>query len=348
MIFLGNPASRHLETWRALYARRGRSVDALFTVHRPLGQFPVERRIAAGGKYASYALLGLWLRGLGKAGLIHAHGASGYGLAALLSGRRYGVTIYGSEVLGTHGRVYRAMVHRVLKGACFITVTADAAAARIRAIDPALGSKLLCFHTGIDPVVLAAVATAPAATSAPGAIRVLCIRNCGPQYRTREILAALQSVVETVPRFTLAVPLGNGDRGYFARLQAEFAAPWIDFIDDALPHAAFLERIRDADLCINFPLADQASATLIEAVWLDRIIVTADLDAYASLFACTADYGGWRIVRDPAHLGRVLAATLQSLDTARPGAGTGAALVAAHYGAAAAAAQLDPILELAS
>ncbi len=348
MIFLGNPASLHLATWRALYALRGREVEELFTIHPPRGGFPVQRRMALGGKVLSYVLLGLWLRISGQNDLVHAHGASGYGLSALISGRSYGVTIYGSELLARHGRLYNAMVRQVLRNARFVTVTSEEAAQRAREIEPALGDRLLCFHTGIDTARLERIAAERTPQRVPGPVRVMCLRNCGPQYRTREIVAALASMVDRLPPFLLTVPLGNGDPVYFARLRAEFAAPWIDYIDEPLSHEVFLSHIRDADICINFARSDQTSATLVEAIYLDRLIVTADLDAYATLFAQTADYGGWRVARDEGELAHTFAAAVMAVaQGVAPRALGGAELIAGHYSMAAGAAHLDPILKLA-
>lgn len=344
MIFLGNPASRHLETWRALYGLRGRAVHSLFTVHPPRGQFQTERRVALGGKLLSYILLGLRLRG-GR-GTLHAHGASGYGLCALLSGRPYVVTVYGSELLATRGRLYAAMVRHVLRRARFVTVTSPAAADRALAIEPRLAGRLLCFHTGIDLRGLDAIAAAASDRDEAAPVRAMCIRNCGPQYRTREVLAALRTVAEHLPPFMLMVPLGNGDRAYFDRLRVDYPDPWIDYIADDLPHAAFLAHIRDADICINFPLSDQTSATLIEAICLDRPILTPLLDAYADLHAQTRGYGGWRIARDEAALAQAFAGAVRSVAAGERGPTGGAALVAAHYGLQAAAAHLTPLLEL--
>lgn len=352
MIFLGNPASPHLDTWRALYARRGRAIAALYTIHAPRDQFPIEHRVVAVGKALSYVALGLWLRRRARrGGAVHAHGASGYGLAALLSGRPYVVTIYGSELLATRGRLYAAMMRCVLRHAAIVTVTSHAARKRLREIDPALCGKVLCFHTGVDPTRLAGVAAEHAQGKSSGPVRAMCIRSCGPQYRSREIILAVRSVAGEAPPFSLAVPLGNGDPAYFARLRAEFDEPWLEFIDEALPHEAFLASIRDAEICINFPRSDQTSATLIEAVWFDRPVLTANLEAYAEFFAHTAGYKGWWIVDDEAALGRAFVAMVRAAMEARTGpppSSRGAALIATHYGPDAAAEHLDPILEVSA
>lgn len=350
MIFLGNPASPHLDTWRALYARRGRAVAALYTVHAPRGHFPAERRITLVGKALSYVALGLWLRRATRGLVLHAHGASGYGLAARLSGRPYVVTIYGSELLASRGRLYAAMIRGVLRHARIVTVTSRAAAERVCEIDPAVRNRVLCFHTGIDPKRLEKVAADRPAIRASGPVRAMCIRSCGAQYRTREIILAVKSVAGAAPPFILSVPRGNGDPAYFARLRAEFDEPWLEFVDAALPHEAFLASIRDAEICINFPHSDQTSATLVEAVWFDRPILTAGLNAYADFFSHTVDYRGWRIADDEAALARGFLEMVRAavMDRGRARAtGHGAALIAAGYSPEAAAEHLDPILKVA-
>ena len=350
MIFLGNPASPHLDTWRALYALRGRAVAALYTVHAPRGQFPLERRIAMVGKVLSYVALGMWLRRATRGLALHAHGASGYGLAARLSGRPYVVTIYGSELLASRGRLYAAMIRSVLRHAQVVTVTSRAAAERAREIEPAVRNRLLCFHTGIDPQRLERIAAERPAGRPSGPVRTLCIRSCGAQYRTREVILALKSVAGEAPPFVLSIPLGNGNPAYFARLKVEFQEPWLEFIDAALPHETFLAGIRDAEICINFPRSDQTSATLIEAVWFDRPILTAGLDAYADFFSHTVDYRGWRIADDEAALARAFVQMAWAAVADRGGgasSGHGATLIAAGYGPEAAAKHLDPILQVA-
>lgn len=338
MIFLGNSASSHLETWVNLYRLRRQEVGSLYSVHPLQGQFRAERRVTLGHKLPSYALLGCMLRFAKGHEPIHAHGASGYGLSALLSGRPYVVTIYGSELLPSRGPAYLRLVRAVLRRARAITVTSRTAMQRVIEICPSVEGKTHCFHTGLDIQKLQRVAALAKAEPEPGPIKLMCIRNCAPNYRTAEVLTALRTIVHDVPDFRLMVALGNGDPAYFTRLRSEFADPWVTYLDGIVPNEAFLARIRDTDICVNFPIADQASATLLEAVFFGKLIVTNRLDAYADILGRTAGYEGWRLIADAADLPGVLARAIRDQAVApRVSRGDGAAFISQNYGLAAAA-----------
>ena len=284
MIFLGNPDSRHLDTWRKLYKLRGQTITRFCSIHPLQDQYPIETRIAWRGKPLSYVLLGLALRREGRGGEpLHAHGASGYGLSALLSGRPFIVTVYGSELLHGRGKTYLAMVRAIFRAARAITVTSRTARDRVIQLCPTLADKTHLFHTGVDLGKLALVADAVPEKHEHKLVQLMCIRNCASHYRTVEVLDALRTIVADVAPFRVIVPLGNGDPDYFARLRRDYPDPWIQYIDDIIPNEAFLTLMRNVDICVNFPLSDQTSATLLEALYLDRVIVTCNLEAYEDL-----------------------------------------------------------------
>lgn len=302
MIFLGNPESRHLATWRELYRRRGVSVDELCSIHALRSQFDKEQRVSVLGKSISYGCLGLWLRRHHPKSMLHAHGASGYGLSAYLSGLPYIVTVYGSEILRSHGVLYSNMIRKVLERARAITVTSAAATKRVAMIDPRLEKKVRCFHTGLDIKALDAAKDHRQVKFSRKELTLISIRNCAAHYRIREILLALRSIAGEVPSFRCIIPLGNGDMKYFSDLKSEFSDDWAEFIDYMLPHTQFMTEIMDADICLNFPESDQTSSTLLEAMYFDRFIVTNRLDAYAPLLTQAGAYPGWSVVEDDAYL----------------------------------------------
>lgn len=287
--FFGNQASVHLATWRRLYDLLGRAITGFWSIHALSGDYPAERGLPPSRlpKLLLYAWLGLRARRAlrGRDVLVHAHGASGYGLAALLCGRPYVVTVYGSEVFDERrSALYRFMVRLVLRRARAVTVTTPHARDYIAATFGIPLARLHYFHTGIDVAALDALpVTAPAGD---GGRRVLSVRNAAPHYRTEAIIAAfLAATAGRSAGDTLTVIEGNGDKAYWALLQERFGtAPGVRFRPGLVPHGEFLRLMAAHDICVSFPLSDQLSTTLVEALYLGKVLVCADLASYAPLW----------------------------------------------------------------
>lgn len=295
MIFLGNAASFHLQTWRNIYALCGEPVTALHSIHPVKGDFPEECSVTAPVKFLAYAALGLRLSRLSSDAMLHAHGASGYGFAALLSGRRYIATIYGSEILRPQRFVYRRMMRAILKGAAAITVTSIAARDRIVEIDRKVSEKTFLFHTGIDTRETAEVEIGALATSGDK-LRIMLVRNVAPHYRTREVLSAVSEAIGDRKDIEVIIPIGNGDKNYFSHIRSLFPDSRFTFLDQSINHSDYLGLIATSDICINFPISDQVSTSLLESLYFDRIVVTNRLEAYADLLDLTKNTGDWIVV----------------------------------------------------
>ena len=349
MIFLANSASFHLKTWRSIYGAIGHSTEQLLTVHPTKQDFSLERRINFGVKFFSYAALGLFLRLSSQSTPLHAHGASGYGLSALLSGRKYIVTIYGSEIFGIHSWPYQRMVKQILASADVITVTSTLARARVLEIVPTATNYVNTFHTGIDIDQIEKYArdNLHSNMAANGRINILSIRNSAPVYDTREILKAVDHLRGRFPQLHLTVPLGNGDLSYFLELQSEFPVDWITFLPRQLPHEELLALMLSADICVNFPVTDQVSTTLLEAVYLNKKIVTCNLPTYAELFDKTDDFEGWYIAKNRrALIDNISDACLDCQVKGKKMMSGGASLIKTHFNIKTAEQSLRKILEI--
>jgi glycosyltransferase involved in cell wall biosynthesis len=342
MIFLGNPASYHLQTWRQIYALCGETTDELRSVHLRCGSTGGSLLPLSGP--LSYAALGLRLRSLPAHATLHAHGASGYGLAALISGRRYITTIYGSEILRPHGMAYRAMVKAVLRGATAITVTSAAARHCLRTIDPMLMEKTYVFHTGIDTREIVALKSRE-----PGIdddkLRFMHLRNTAAPYRTLEIVEALSRFISDAPEYEIIIPLGNGDFQYFEQIKSAFPASNFRFIDHPLNHSDYLKLMAQTDICLNFPISDQVSSTLIEALFLDRIVVTNRLAAYADLLDLVDHTGDWIVADAEGGLDLAIARAVDRARTRGIVSGAGRRIVSDHFSIENAAQAFRPVLE---
>lgn len=343
MYFLGNPSSVHLAAWRRLYDLVGIDIAKLFTVHRPGAWSGAVERVHLLHKIPSYIVLGLRLR-LSNHAPLHAHGASGYGLSAWVSGKPYVVTVYGSELLGRRSALYRAMVRTVLQRAAGVTVTSEetkrVADQRVRPD----ATPVFHFHTGVDTEHLATIPARTSPRRSVSPVRILSLRNTAPVYRTREIIKAVDEARRAGLNATLKVMIGNGDRAYFDALRAQYTGGWITWVGEAQDHDAMLQVIADADVCISFPETDQLSTSLLEAIYFDTTLVTADLPHYGPLFDVARDYGKLFRVASVDQLCPQLLAACSAAAGGVAAAGGGADLIRTHFDYRASAASLRDLL----
>lgn len=284
MIFLANLNSFHIKTWFDIYGANKLTIADVFSVHKQSNDIQLPfRRIFFLSKILSYVLLGVYLRfKVDKRETVHAHGASGYGLSALLSGRRYILTIYGSELLAAHSAPYRLMMKLILQRASLITVTSSVAEQALIAKHQISPTKIANFHTGIDVKELAEIKQSVKNVDTP--IQLLSIRNCAPHYQSEMIIRAFNECKKHCrSRIQLTVIEGNGDNNYFKDLQAKYASDDIQFIAGLVTKQQMLSLIANSDICINAPLTDQLSTSLLEATYYNRVLVSNKLAAYQPL-----------------------------------------------------------------
>lgn len=284
-LFLANPDSFHLATWKEIYRRLGRTNIQLATIHdveSTINSFNRATKVSIRPKFLAYAVLGLKLRAL-RQPWVHAHGASGYGLAAFVSGKPYIATVYGSEVLAPHSRLYRAMMATILRHARAITVTSKTTRDVVIKDFCVPSQRVHWFHTGIDTDALDAL-SAPEATNIPKDRKIVfSMRNAAPTYRTADIIQACAELIDHGHSIELVVPLGNGDQSYFRDLQSKYPFSWIHYLNRRLENKEMLNWMQRADVCVSYPSTDQMSTTILEALYLAPAVVVGWLDAYSEL-----------------------------------------------------------------
>lgn len=293
-LFLGNSASFHLTAWIKLYHHLGQSAPELATIHRIAAvdkRFSRMTRVFLRPKILSYFLLGFRLR-FSHAPFVHAHGASGYGLAAWLSGKPYIATVYGSEVLAQHSFFFRLMMRIILQHARIVTVTSKMTRAKLICEFKVSPSKIRCFHTGIDTAIIDSIRTGAHKEQARDRIRVLSMRNTAKHYRTKDIIESCIALARNGYAIDLTIPLGNGDIQYFRKLKEDYPIPWITFIEKRLDNSEMLELMSHSTVCVSYPTSDQMSTTILEALCLGRPVVMNFLDAYSDLIDATGESRG--------------------------------------------------------
>lgn len=286
MYFLANPNSKHLNSWIELYEKCSHSVTGMYTIHD--GEFHNKaisvNRFFVLNKIFSYIWLGLFLRfiRIDSNTVYHAHGASGYGLSAFLSGRDYIVTVYGSEIFAKHNFLYTFLVKLILSNAKSVTVTSDFAKVKVFDITGKL-DNIHCFHTGINFHNLSGF---ECKKSESATLRFLSVRNCAPVYRTEDVIKSFLSFknefVDVNP--VLTVILGNGDKTYFCNLKSKFEAAGVVFLEKILEHNELVKLISESDVCISFPESDQMSSTVLEVLYLGKYLISSELASYNKLY----------------------------------------------------------------
>lgn len=283
MLFMGNAQSNHITTWYKIYAMLGKKITGFYSIHNIKGVAEKEKKFFFLNKILSYVLMGLYCRiFLPKDEIVHAHGASGYGLSALLSGKRYIVTVYGSELLAKHSRLYNWLINKILQSADYITVTSEHSREIVFQRVFAGADKVICFHTGVDVEELEQVSCQVREYK-----YALSIRNSADTYRTREIINAFLKCMDEYGEreLKLIVIEGNGNKEYFKNLKIDFQNNiQIEFISGLVEKEILLGLIKGAEFCINNPSTDQLSVTLLEALYFDKPIVSRNLAAYQPLF----------------------------------------------------------------
>ena len=332
MHFLGNLSSVHLSTWFSLYQQANLPYKGLYSVHPLVGEHSNAKKIYILSKIVSYILLGIYLLfKLPSKSILHAHGASGYGLSALISRKRFVVTVYGSEVFASHNYFYNLMMKLVFTRASVITVTSTAAKQKIMTQFGINEEKISLFHTGINTMLLSDNRKSSPLWKNDSSLKCLSMRNTAPHYQTKTVIqsflnASIQNQLGEKPQ--LIVILGNGDKDYFNKLKSDYDSEYIMFIDELLKPSEIHALINDSDICINFPKTDQLSATLLEAIFYGKKVICSDVPAYQEFFSLCKQTGIQPTIASPDALEKTL---IDVMSSTSPATDIGSTLIEQHY-----------------
>lgn len=298
---MANAYSPHVRHWRYALARNGIE-PVLLTIHdgEPGGRGNGEVRYLGwrGGwlpPALHYVLAGLWvrwwMRASDKPAFVHAHNTSGYGLMAYVSGLPYVITTYGSEIFqaGARGRLYRAVIRRILHRAVQVTGTTEAMAQALQRDFSLPVERIRIFSLGlVGPFAYSAQARQQTRQelgldddSAP---LFFANRRVHPHYNTLELVRAFRSVWRQAPRGMLLLLEGDSDRAYLAAVEAEIGTcAGIRIVRGFIDQQSLSNYLCAADFIVSIPKSDQLSSSLLEAARCMTVPVLSDLPAYAEL-----------------------------------------------------------------
>ena len=248
-----------------------------------------------------YLLTGLALRYTKPASpqeIVHAHCASGNGLVAWLSGRRYLLGTYGSEIYGAkqRGRIYCWLLKNILQGADRISVGSLESTKLLTEEYDIPAERIYFFHLGYDDESFRALD--PSQRSQLRVSRNLPIdepiwvvnRRTDPHYRTRQVVDGFLSYSKMGGRGRLIVLCGDHQPEYTKSIcevvQADPHGDRVVVVDRMLNPKELASWLQLGDFSISVPKTDNFSLSTLESLGCGTIPILADLEGYAMLRPC--------------------------------------------------------------
>lgn len=241
-------------------------------------------------KALRYVLLGLYLRfNLPKNTALHAHGASGNGLAALISGHKYLCTIYGSELfcLSQRSFLYNLIIKTVFRHANSLSASTIAALPYLEALSSSLLSKTHVFSLGISRIYF----EKPPEKKIINNSRTWFInRRVHPHYRTNLVVKSFLRYRAESGCGRLIILAGDYDPSYLVQVKKTAGnVNYIDIIEDRVDECGMRDILDKANFAISTPKTDQLSSAILEAMSRDCINILVPLKAYQNIPAVFLD-----------------------------------------------------------
>ena len=242
-----------------------------------------------------YALSGLALRfwrSPSTSAVIHAHGASGNGLVAWLSGQRYLIGIYGSEIYAAdeRGKIYRWLMRQILQGADRICISSTEGIKILTQLFQVPAERIYFFHLGYDdshfrPLNHAARMQLRQDRQLPVDEPIWVVnRRTHPHYRTREVAEGFLQYCQRGGKGRLVLLCGDQQADYTKSIcdliQAHRAGDRIVVVDRMLAAEDLASWLQLGDFSISVPLTDNFSVSILESMGCGTAPILADLEAY--------------------------------------------------------------------
>lgn len=290
LFFLANPCSPHVAQWVSML----KATEKITIFHIPTKGIvladapnvelvsPLPDWLSRLPKIFSYGALGLWLRVKMKRPTLHAHNTSGYGFAALISGAKFGVTTYGTEIfqMSEKSAPYRRLINAVLNKARFVTTTSESMKVALAEKTTCNAGKVHCFSLGVTPVFMKGLSQKQ--PNSPR--RWIANRRIHPLYDTHILVEAFERLVETGGAGSLYLLQGQADLPYLAKIKSRISGNSnIHLIEDFLSADEMAEKLAGMDFAISVPKSDQMSSAILEAAACGAVPVLRDLATYAPL-----------------------------------------------------------------
>lgn len=279
IFFLANPNSIHVMRWLDICKSGEIIVDTSLCPEN------IENSSIAG-----YILLGIKVMFARTSGVLHAHSASGYGLTALISLKKYIITIYGTEVYSVKksGFLYRFFISLVLKRARVITASSEEMSSFVQTTFNISSEKIRVFTLGYFEKIFFD-------QKRPGRrYHWVVNRRTHPVYNTIELLRGFYQYCAEGGQGDILVAFGNSDGVYANKVYEEYSdSPFrarVRLIKEGVSMEEMADFLNDSKLAISTPESDQLSASILESIACGCVPVLYDNGAYDSIFLTDCAY----------------------------------------------------------
>lgn len=291
VVYLANPNSPHVRQWLELNLLPSSTKLYHIGSHKeefeltpdvdPIAAIPVILQWLP--NQLKYLILGLLLRiTLPSSTIIHAHNTSGFGLAALVSGRHFIVTTYGTEIysLPRRGKLYRWLLRKVLIKAHTITSTSSEMTQALICINQAFADKIETFSLGVSDVFVESKRAQPK----PRNYKVWLVnRRIHPHYDTDVLIDAFAEFIENGGTGRLVLTRGDADLDFLDKVKEKVKKiPEVILVDKFLSRNEMISYLDHADFCVSIPKTDQLSSSILEGMARGCIPILSPLGTYIS------------------------------------------------------------------
>ncbi|OCH48743.1 MULTISPECIES: glycosyltransferase [Vibrio] len=304
MIYLANPYSPHVRQWLEIYSSIAiNSVNDLTIYHIIHGDSDMEDVTINFENYVSccpipsflhwlpriiqYVILGIYIKfRLGKNSIIHAHNGSGYGLSALISGKKYILTTYGSEIyraLTTKSKLYKKIISLILSKAKFVTSTSQQMTEAVMAIN--IKIRVQQFSLGVsenyyyDGNIRSEVRKSYGLSN--DSVIFFSNRRLAPLYNIDVVISAFIMARKENIKITLIQVEGDSEKEYADKLLLEQEG--IIFIKGFVNASKINSFLCASDFIISIPDSDQLSSSILEGIKCNSRPIVSKLIAYKEL-----------------------------------------------------------------
>lgn len=294
-LYIANISSPHIAEWMELLEEGDElnvatiertSLDMGDRKFRYLGAITPPKLLDRLPKIVRYFALGIILRRRDFSGwVVHVHNASGYGLCGILSGHRYMLTTYGSEIYSAPASsfMYRYLIRKVLTSAFAVTASTAYMKSFIAQHWPEVDERVFAFSLGVKAVFENAPKMSTSFNNLPRPIW-FSNRRMLPLYRILEIVQAFKKFKANGGAGTLILLEGDSGREYAEKIRMSVAnRDDIKIVSGFVDAHEIIGLLDAADFSISVPQSDQLSSSILESMSRSCIPILSDLDAYKTL-----------------------------------------------------------------